>query len=198
MNPNKNNSFLWLLVLPFVTFLQAGAAWVVNPEKSFIYFTTYKNVDIAESHSFSKIQGQVNEVGLATIDIQLDSLNTNIPIRDQRMKEMLFETQSYPKVTITAQLDKPWLQQVDQGISQKRKINAKLSLHGKSKDVKLHLFVTKTQKGEVVASSIKPVIINAEFWGLHTGVEKLKKVAGLNSISLSVPVSFTINFSKTP
>lgn len=198
MNSKKNNHVIWLIVVPLVTALQTNAAWVVNPESSFVFFTTYKNVDIAESHSFSEVKGSVNEAGFANIDIRLNSVNTRIPIRDQRMKEMLFETQSYPKATITAQLDKPWLQQVSQGIPQKRIINAKLNLRGKSKDVKLHLFATKTQKGEVVVSSIEPVIINAEFWDLHTGVEKLKKVAGLNSISLSVPVGFTINFSKIP
>jgi len=47
-----------------------------------------------------------------------------------------------------------------------------------------------------VVSSLAPVIVQANEFGLVAGVEKLKELAGLPSISLAVPVSFVLTLAQ--
>jgi len=49
---------------------------------------------------------------------------------------------------------------------------------------------------QVMITSIKPVIINAEDYKLSEGVEMLRSVAKLSSISMAVPVTFSLVFKK--
>jgi len=43
--------------------------------------------------------------------------------------------------------------------------------------------------------SERPVVISATQFGLAEGVESLRKIAGLPSISVAVPVSFVLSFN---
>lgn len=174
----------------------AQAAWQVNSDHSHIYFMSYKNVDIAEAHRFKKVSGKVKDDGAVEISIHLESVDTQIPIRDERMRTYLFHTQTHPIAQITAKLDRQWLAKVEKGGAQQKKLAAKLTLNGKTQDIALDVLATRTTSEEVQVTSLKPVILNAESWGLNAGIEKLKSMAGLSSISLSVPVGFTLSFAK--
>ena len=44
-------------------------------------------------------------------------------------------------------------------------------------------------------SSLNPIVIHASQFSLAEGVESLRKVAGLQSIDLMVPVSFDLRFA---
>ena len=48
--------------------------------------------------------------------------------------------------------------------------------------------------GGLLVSSRLPVIVNASDFALIEGIERLRAVAGLPSISPAVPVSFTLRF----
>ena len=49
----------------------------------------------------------------------------------------------------------------------------------------------------VVASTSKPIIVTAASHGLVDGVEALREIAGLPSISRSVPVTFNVVFEES-
>ena len=55
--------------------------------------------------------------------------------------------------------------------------------------------VYKTEQG-IKVNSIQPILINANDYGLLKGVEKLKSLAGLNSINIVVPVSFSLQYAN--
>ena len=74
-------------------------------------------------------------------------------------------------------------------------IEIELSLHGASIALTAELMVTRLESG-VMASTLKPIIVTADSVGLVAGVEALREVAGLPSISRSVPVSFTLVFKQ--
>ncbi len=175
---------------------QAQAVWTVQPDQSQVYFMSYKNVDIAESHVFKKVQGTVDAKGIAKITIQLASVDTKIPIRDERMKTLLFETDTHPSAEITAKLDPKWLAEVEKGTPKSTTLNATLKLHGQEKPIQLMVMATRTQNNQVQVTTMKPIILNAESWGLAKGITKLKDIAGLSSISISVPVGFVLNFAS--
>jgi len=49
----------------------------------------------------------------------------------------------------------------------------------------------------VMVASTKPLIVDAAKFGMTEGVEKLREIAGLQSISNAVPVSFVMTFVAT-
>jgi hypothetical protein len=70
-----------------------------------------------------------------------------------------------------------------------------LDLHGRTQSLSAELLVTRVGDG-VLVSTRKPIIVNAEPFGLAAGVEALREVAGLSRISHAVPVSFVVEFHQ--
>jgi hypothetical protein len=96
---------------------------------------------------------------------------------------------------VTGTIDIDALAALPAGSSQTIQVEFELSLHGSSNALTADLMVTRLQEG-LVASTLKPVIVTAESAGLVAGVEQLREVAGLPSISRAVPVSFTVVFEQ--
>ena len=129
------------------------------------------------------------------ITIDLSSVNTLIPIRNERMQNLLFEIGAFPSAAINAAVDISGVAAMTVGESSTSQINFTLDMHGVSRSYNADVLITKTGEG-VVASTLKPIIVTAEAHDLVTGVEALREVAGLPRISLAVPVSFTVVFSQ--
>ncbi len=81
-----------LLLLLSLTASQAFAGWTLDNTDSRLSFVTVKAQNVAEVHSFTQLSGEVDSTGIATVTIQLASVDTLIEIRDERMREVLFQT----------------------------------------------------------------------------------------------------------
>jgi len=68
-----------------------------------------------------------------------------------------------------------------------------IELHGQQANATVPVLVTRSAD-RITVSSQRPVIIQASTFKLAAGIEALRKIAGLQSITLSVPVSFSLNF----
>lgn len=169
----------------------ALADWKVDSEQSKVFFISTKNLNISEVHSFSRIDGQLSSDGQFSADISLSSVETGIDIRNQRMRDMLFKVDLFPKANISATLPKA-IMSLAKGESMHTELPATLTLMGASKALNLDLIVSKTNDGKYMVSSAKPVLLGASELGLQDGVEALQKIAGLTSIGLTVPVTFNL------
>jgi hypothetical protein len=58
----------------------------------------------------------------------------------------------------------------------------------------LHMQAAKLDNATVMVASTQPLVIDAAKFGLSDGVEKLREIAGLDSISNAVPVTFVMTF----
>jgi len=172
----------------------AVADWVLNPDASTLKFVSTKANTAAEVHSFGTLEGGVDGKGNATVTIDLDSVDTSVEIRDQRMREMLFETDRYPTATVAATIDTTRIEALDAGERAQFVTEAQLLIHDTNLSLTLDLAVTRLDDSRLVVSSRAPVIVNAGQSGLAAGVEKLREVAGLPSISPAVPVTFDLTF----
>jgi polyisoprenoid-binding protein YceI len=169
----------------------ALADWKVDSEQSKVFFISTKNLNISEVHSFNRIDGQLSSDGQFSADISLSSVETGIDIRNQRMRDMLFKVDLFPKANISATLPKA-IMGLAKGESMHTELPATLTLMGASKALNLDLIVSKTNDGKYMVSSAKPVLLGASELGLQEGVEALQKIAGLTSIGLTVPVTFNL------
>ncbi len=183
------------LLAPIVFIGSANAHWSLDNAASTLSFVTVKAEHVAEVHTFDVLSGSIDDAGEVKIAIELASVNTMIQIRNERMQAMLFETNLFPDATITGKVDLEAITAMNPGASEVMQIEIELSLHGASIALIADLMVTRLESG-VMASTLKPIIVTADSAGLVAGVEALREVAGLPSISRSVPVSFTLVFNQ--
>jgi polyisoprenoid-binding protein YceI len=173
----------------------ASADWELDNANSSISFVSVKNNGVGEVHRFASLVGFVGAQGNAQISINLESVQTLIEIRDQRMRELLFETAKFPIASVTAQLDMSVLAMAAEGGVVTTELPITLSLHGKEKALTVKLVIVGTGDRLAVFSAA-PIVINAADFDLAGGVAALQEVAGLASISTAVPVTLQLQFVK--
>ena len=174
----------------------AQAQWQLDNEASQLNFISTKATHIAESHTFTKLQGSVNDAGQANLTIDLASVETMIPIRNERMGTMLFEIASFPTAEFTAQVDLEAFNQLSVGATQDMALNGELSLRSTTLPLNTNVQIIKLDGNRVQVQTLKPIILNASSLSVVEGIEKLRNVAGLPSISHSVPVTFSLIFQQ--
>jgi len=192
----KKHSLPIALVLIVTGVGPAAADWNLQNDQSQLSFISIKKGDIAEVHRFDQLEGTFDDKGNVELVIQLASVDTAIPIRDQRMREMLFNTNAFPTAALTATVDADQISKLKAGQMVASKLQGELSLHGQSSPVTAELMVARLGDDTLLVTSQKPVVVQAGDFDLVEGVEKLREVAGLTSISNAVPVSFVLTFKQ--
>jgi len=172
----------------------AQAQWELDNSRSSLDFLSIKNDAIAESHHFTEMVGFIGSDGKVQVGIDLDSVETLIPIRNERMREMLFRTVEFPAANITSDVDPGMLAIVTDGGLVTTDIEVVLSLHGQQATLSVPVLVSGGEGSILRVISARPVIVNAGEFALVAGVEALREVAGLSSISTAVPVTFNLVF----
>ena len=188
--------YVLLLVICLTTSVHVLAGWVIDPEGSYVGFASVKNDLIAENHSFTQITGAIEDSGDASIVIALASVETLIPIRNDRMQAILFEVVQYPDVTVTANLDLDEFTSLGLGESKTDTILLGVNLHGTDVSKNVLVKVTRSSNNAYEVTSLGPIIIHASQFALSDGLESLRKIAGLQSIDLMVPVTFDLRLVK--
>ena len=172
------------------------AEWSLDNTQSHLSFISTKATDIGEVHSFSQLSGAINAAGEVTIQINLTSVETLIPIRNERMLEFLFETNLFPMATLNADIDPASLQNLAAGATTTLDVDATITIKDQSTPIKLKILAARLSDHQLLVTARQPVLITAASVGLSEGVEKLRELAGLPNISQSVPVSFVLNFNN--
>ncbi|MEZ5534316.1 MAG: YceI family protein [Thiolinea sp.] len=172
--------------------LLAGSAlaeWTLDNENSVLYYASIKKETVSEINSFKTLSGGISDAGLATLEVDLASVDTKVEIRDQRMQQYFFETDKF--TTATAMIDLG-----DDGVKPgEHEVTAKLNLHGVEKDVAAKVMVM--EEGDTLSVfTLAPVMVNSSDFGLDAGIDMLKKLAQLDSINKAVPVTFLLTFKK--
>jgi len=174
--------------------VSAQAQWRLDNDASSLSFVTIKAEHVGEVHSFDRLSGSISEEGVADITIELASINTLIPIRDERMQNLLFETNLFPEARLGAELDIGGFEALEPGGSATATIGFDLSMRGQSNSYQAEVRVTRLADNGIQATTLKPILVIANSFDLVRGVEALREIAGLPSISNTVPVSFTVVF----
>jgi polyisoprenoid-binding protein YceI len=172
----------------------AVAPWVLNTSDSYLNFATTKNTHNLEVHNFTAISGDINGAGVATLTIDLNTVNTGVALRDQRMRDLLFETLTYPTATVTVAVPATLISSLAIGQTAETDISASLNLHGVTGAITTKVSVQKLSASRVLVQSLAPVLVKAGDYSLTNGVEALRAAVGVASISVAVPVDFALVF----
>lgn len=173
----------------------AHADWYLDNESSRLSFVTTKNTEIAEVQRFLVLHGKVDAKGAARLEVELDSINSGIPVRDERMRKELFEIKTFPEAQISAQINLQPINDLASGAQLELRLPLSVTLHGKTQTYSAELLATRLDERRFQVVTLEPVVLHAEDFDLAPGVATLRKAAGLKSISLSVPVGAVLIFT---
>lgn len=170
------------------------AAWVLDNNGSSLYFLSIKVEHVVETHSFTSLSGQADTTS-ATVEIDLSSVDTAVELRDERMLDVLFEVALFASATVTADLTGLAVADLSPGESVTTELAFNLDLHGASNDMTAAVQLTQLADGALRIQTTSPVNVNAGDFSLVDGVNKLRELAGLPSVSYAVPVTFNLLFN---
>lgn len=173
-----------------------AAGWQLDAANSSVGFSTIKNDVVGEGHAFGQLSGSIDAKGVAHLKIALASVDTGIPIRDERMRDLLFEVARFPVAEISATVPLADIESLAAGASVLMPLELTLKLHGAETTLAATLRVRRLDARHVLVTTLKPVVLSAAEVGLGEGIERLREMAGLQSISPAVPVSVVLEFRK--
>lgn len=171
-----------------------ATAWDLEATLSHINFVSTKNLHNMEVHTFNTISGHIDDQGVARVFIDLNSINSGIPLRDQRMRDYLFETANYPTATISVTVPEGLLATLAVGQIVQTNVSAAVDLHGVSIQVASRVAVQRLSETRIRVQSLAPVLTRAADFNLTAGIEVLRGLVNLTSISSGVPVDFALVF----
>jgi hypothetical protein len=191
-----NMKVVTLSLLATLISLPSFADWKLQAGQSQVYFSTVKKDTLAETHYFKTLQGTVAADGQFTVAVDLASAETGVPIRNERMAQFLFETTKFTQAKAKGKIDLAELAKQASGSSKTLKLPVTFELHGKTITQDVNLLITKLSAKQVEIVTLAPVFLNAGDFDLLAGIEKLKELASLPSISPLVPVSLHLRFNQ--
>jgi len=171
-----------------------NAAWSLDTTASYLNFVTTKNTSNVEVHNFTTINGSISSANVATLTIDLSTVNTGVALRDQRMRDLLFDVVSFPSATVTVPVPTTLISSLAVGQSATTDISATLNLHGVNGTITTKVSVQKLSSNRVLVQSLSPILVKAGDYALADGVEALRAAVGIASINVSVPVDFALVF----
>lgn len=189
-----------LAVAPFQVVAQDNPfspGWIMNGDASALRFQSVKNATKVESSTFGTYIGAIDETGLATVRVLLDSVDTNVDLRNVRMRFLMFETFQYPEAVITMQIDPAQL--TDLADVRRKIITAPytIELHGVTSEREAEIAVTLLADDVVSVTSATPISLPTADFNLDGGLAKLEEAAKVVIIP-SATVTFDFMFNRAP
>ncbi|WP_147127146.1 YceI family protein [Shimia ponticola] len=168
--------------------------WTLDGSSSRLMFGSVKNEYTGEAHYFDGITGSVSEDGMADLTIDLTSVETYVDIRNERMGEHVFG--GIATAGLTAEMDMESLRALDPGESVAMDLDATLALLGEEVPVFAPIYVTRITDDKVMVTSQELVFLATDELGIDGGIDMLKNIAGLDSITRAVPFAFRLMFTS--
>lgn len=176
--------------------MTAQAAWELDGAASSFYYVTSKASAVSEANSFTGLSGAISDAGAASLAINLASVDTGIDIRNERMRDIVFQVAQFMEATVSVPVDAAALTALAVGDSMTGTYTATVSLHGINQEMAADLKVVKLADDSIQVSTVRPLIVGAAAFGLAEEVEQLRVIANLASINPNIVVNFTLVYNQ--
>ena len=175
--------------------LPAQADWYLDNESSRLSFISTKAGDLSEVHRFLVLHGTIDDQGAARQRVEMDSVSTGIPLRDERLRKLLFDTGRFAEARIMAQLNLEPILDLAPGAQLEIALPVQVQIRDRKHGYMAELLATRLDERRFQVVTLAPLVLQAGHFGLGEGIEELRKLARLDSISLSVPVGAVMIFT---
>lgn len=176
--------------------MTAQAAWELDGAASSFHYVTSKASAVSEVNSFTGLSGAISDAGAASLAINLASVDTGIDIRNERMRDIVFQVAQFMEATVSVPVDAAALSALAVGDSMTGTYTATVSLHGINQEMAADLKVVKLADDSIQVSTVRPLIVGAAAFGLAEEVEQLRVIANLASINPNIVVNFTLVYNQ--
>lgn len=170
--------------------------YALDARLSSVSFTFIKKTHVLEAHEFTQLSGQVDAQGRAVFEIDLASVDTGVSLRDDRLRNILFDIANFPKAVASTVINIAAVNGLAIGESLSHSGEITLSLHGVSQVLNSQLEITRLTDERISVRPKAPVLIDATDFGFTEALNELTELASLPSISASVSVSFFLIFDQ--
>ena len=170
----------------------ADAPWQLDLTQSELGLTSTKNSQISERHTVRFLSGSVSAEGKARVEVDLGSIETRIPIRNERMQKFLFAAAT--PVLVAVDLEPTMIASLAAGEARSLSTNVVIKANNQEILLPIALSATPVDAAQVRVSGTGELDVGA--LGYQAGIEALREIAGLKSISLNVPIDFVLTFQK--
>lgn len=170
------------------------ALWTLNTEDSGIHFVTVKKEHTGEVSRYTDISGSIAVDGMATFAIDLNSVESNIDVRNERLRNFLFETNILPSMYYNVDINPADIETMSVGATRLDTLAGTLSLHGIHQAVSADVLIVKHADNRVSVSTRAPILVDSKNFDMAGGIEVLRTVANLSAIGEVVPVTFRLVF----
>lgn len=168
--------------------------WQLDNSQSALHFVSVKNDVVAETHRFKQLSGQWDG-SKVEISIAVNSMDTQIPIRDERIWQYVLNAGQFAAINVTAPLASDKLN-LSVGQSSVHTVPLSVNIAGQTNELSAQVRITRLTDKSLQATTEAPVMLNTNSFNLTAGVAKLQELAGLKRIEPLVPVSFSVLFNQ--
>mgnify|MGYP000265304925 CR=1 FL=1 len=186
---------IFVLALAFVSPFTMAANWQLDNSQSSLHFVSVKNDTVAEVHQFKQLSGNWDGAKV-NISIAADSLDTQIPIRNERIWQYVLKSSDYAAITVRAELNEQNIKTLSVGGSTVQEIPLNVTISGTTATVNSKVRITRLSSTALQANTEAPLMLSTSSFKLTDGVAKLQELAGLKRIDPIVPVSFSVRFTQ--
>ncbi len=187
----------------FLAFSQGLAAdWVLENKQSSLNWLSNKLVQkshkaVYEHNRFRNFSATVDAAGIIQLDVNLNSVDTKVPVRDERIRKYVFVTDKYPLAHLRGKMSLAALTALKIGETRIESPKFTLEMHGVSHEITPKISITKLANQGFAIQSIEPVLVDAAIFGMSKGFEKLRELVHLFNIPTVIPVSFRMVFVQS-
>ena len=179
-----------------------GGDWVLQDECSSLSLTTSKTVAGAEQSTsvvevgrFRKLSSRFSEGDdEVVLEVGLGSIDTGVPVRDQRVNEMLFLGE--PRARVSVPVSGALRQAAEDGAPQPLTLPLRLELGPAGLELEAQVSVVRSANALLI-STFEPLPVSVLGLDGGTGLEALREVVGLESIAESIPVSARLCYVRS-
>lgn len=151
---------------------------------------------ITEQSSFTASKSQLDTEGNFIMSIDLSSVKTNIDLRDQRLKDWVFEIGKFANAEISGKVEMSAINNLKDGDAISLQQPLLINIHGKKINFNADLSIQRNMDNKITVSTRSPVVLDVKQMGMTEGVARMVEVMGLSSIVEQVPISFNGTFTR--
>lgn len=170
--------------------------WTLDAAASELRFMSIKKGNLAETNKFATISGLITQDGKAQIRVLMDSVDTNVDLRNVRMRFLFFETFLHPEATITVNLDPAQLIDLHNTRRKMIEVEYTAAVHGVTVTKTAEIAVTLINNDRVAISTTTPIAVTLAEHNLEAGRQKLQEAANVDIAPLGI-VSFDFVFDRS-
>ena len=169
--------------------------WEFSSGESLLQYLSVKKRHVIEHNHFSQFHVRLHDDNTATMKIDLFSVSSGISVRDERIRNYLFDTDTFAMAEAEVAFDKTCINLLKPGRTVLCPLTTTLKLHGVERAFESSARIAWVGINTLQVKSQQPVLIKASDYAMLEGIQALKKLAGVDDITETVMVEYLLTFN---